>query len=185
MGDGCTSLFRNRMMRLFFALWPDAATQQQWHHEFSPYLALLGGRRMPAQNLHLTLAFLGEQPGDRINTLISLGDDLSSDSISLRFNNIECWKKAGLACLRPAETPVALTRLVGQLNTGLQMAGIALEARGFKPHVTLARDIAVTGPAIPVWPASQWQAPALALLRSRLSPEGPEYAVLHEWPLGD
>lgn len=172
-------------MRLFFALWPDAATQQQWHRELSPYLSPLGGRAIPAANLHLTLAFLGEQPGDRVNTLIGLGDDLSSQSLALRFNSIECWKNAGLACLRPAETPAALTRLQGQLHTGLQMAGFPVEARSFKPHVTLARNIAVVAPSLPVWPVLEWQPPALALLRSRLTPEGSDYAVLHEWPLHD
>lgn len=170
-------------MRLFFALWPDAATQTDWHHDLAPFLSPLGGRRMPARNLHLTLAFLGELPGDRVPELIRLGDDLPASAIALRFNAIECWKKAGLACLRPAETPPALTRLAGQLHTGLQMAGVNVEARAFRPHVTLARNIAVTTPALPVWPALSWQVATVALLRSRLTAEGSEYAVLHEWPL--
>jgi 2'-5' RNA ligase len=171
-------------MRLFYALWPDPDTQQHWHEELSPFLAPLGGRRVPAANLHLTLAFLGEVRGDRMNELLRLGGDVASSPVALRFDRIECWKKAGLACLRPAETPPALTRLAGQLNTGLQMAGFAVEARSFKPHVTLARDVAVVAPSLPVWPVLEWRAPALALLRSRLTPEGSEYALLHEWPLG-
>lgn len=171
-------------MRLFFALWPDSATQKSWHRDLAPYLDPFGGHRVPAANLHLTLAFLGELPGDRVNDLIRLGDDLPTDAVALRFDRIESWKNARVACLRPAETPPALTRLAGQLATGLQLAGLGLEARHFRPHVTLARQATVPAASLPVWPAVEWQAPAVALVRSRLSPAGSEYAVLHEWPLG-
>lgn len=171
-------------MRLFFALWPDAATQFEWERGVSPYLAPLGGRRVPAANLHLTLSFLGEVRGDRMNELLRLGDDLDRDPVTLRFDRIEYWKKPGLACLRPGETPAALERLAGQLHTGLDMAGFAPEKRHFRPHVTLARDVPVGTASIPVWPVLEWTAPALALLRSRPGPLGPEYAVLRDWPLG-
>ena len=138
---------------------------------------------MPAANLHLTLAFLGEIAGDRMNDLIRLGDDLPTDAIALRFDRIESWKGARVACLRPARVPPALERLAGQLATGLQMAGVALESRHFKPHVTLARQTTIPAASVPVWPVLEWQVPVLALVRSRLSPGGAEYAVLHEWPL--
>ncbi|MDI1301479.1 MAG: RNA 2',3'-cyclic phosphodiesterase [bacterium] len=170
-------------MRLFFALWPTTATQKSWHHRLAPCLSPLGGHAIPAANLHLTLAFLGEVAGNRTNDIIRLGDDLPVDAIALRFDHVECWKSGGLACLRPAQTPAALTRLVGHINTGLQLSGFTLDARNFKPHVTLARQLALIEPAIPVWPVVEWQAPEIALVRSRLTPEGSEYSVLHEWPL--
>lgn len=170
-------------MRLFFALWPDAPTQHSWHRGLAPCLSPLGGRAIPAANLHLTLAFLGDVAGNRINEIIRLGDDLPVDIITLRFDHVECWMSAGLACLRPAEVPAALTRLAEQLNTGLQLSGFAVESRNFKPHVTLVRHIAVVGPSIPVWPVVEWRVPVMALVRSRLTPEGSEYAVMHEWDL--
>jgi 2'-5' RNA ligase len=171
-------------VRLFFALWPAPATQHAWHHDLAPYLDSFGGHRVPAANLHLTLAFLGELPGHRMNDLLRLGDDLPTDAITLRFDRIESWKSARVACLRPAETPAALTRLAGQLHTGLHMAGVAPEARHFRPHVTLARQATVPAAGLPVWPVVEWQVPAIALVRSRLLPAGSEYAVLQEWPLG-
>lgn len=170
-------------MRLFFALWPDALTQKSWHRGLASYISPLGGRAIPAANLHLTLAFLDEQPGNRINEIIRLGDDLPVDGIALRFDHIECWKSGELACLRPDAIPAALARLVGQLNTGLQLAGFAVEHRNFKPHVTLARHIAIVEPGIPVWPVLEWRAPVMALVRSRVTAEGSEYAVMHEWAL--
>lgn len=170
-------------MRLFFALWPDPATQQDWERGLAPFLAPLGGRRIPAANLHLTLAFLGEVRGDRMNELLRLGDDLDPEPVALRFDRIEYWKKPGLACLRPAEVPPALARLAGQLGTGLGLAGFPLEQRAFKPHVTLARDVPIATASLPVWPVLEWQAPALALVRSRLGPGGSDYAVVRDWPL--
>ncbi|MCD6060792.1 MAG: putative 2-5 ligase [Moraxellaceae bacterium] len=170
-------------MRLFFALWPDAPTQQAWSETLAPYLAPLGGRRIPARNLHLTLAFLGEVRGDRMNELLRLGGDLDTPAFTLRFDRIEYWKKAGLACLRAGDTPPSLARLGGQLATGLQLAGFPVETRAFKPHVTLLRNVAVPTPSLPVWPVLEWPVPALALVRSRTDPDGSEYAVLHEWPL--
>lgn len=170
-------------MRLFFALWPDADTQDRWYHDVFPLTAPLGGRRIAAHNLHLTLAFLGEQPGDRLNALLRLGDDLPREAMTLRFNTLQCWKKSGIACLRPSETPAALARLVGQLQTGLQMMGVAPEARDFKPHVTLRRQVERVEPALPLWPVPEWRVPRFALVRSRLTPEGADYAVLHTWEL--
>lgn len=170
-------------MRLFFALWPTPVTRQSWHHSLSPYLPPLGGHAIPAGNLHLTLAFLGEVAGDRVNEIIRLGDGLPADAVALRFDHIECWKSGRLASLCPGMMPDALTRLVRQLNTSLKLSGFTVQSRSFKPHVTLVRHIAVIEPSIPVWPVMEWQAPAIALVRSRLAAEGSQYAVLHEWLL--
>ncbi len=170
-------------MRLFFALWPDKDTQQQWHDTLAAYVKPLGGHRVPAANLHLTLAFLGEVPGTRINTLLRLGDDLSHEPFTLRLDRIESWKKPGLACLRPADEPAALLRLAGQLQTGLQREGFVTEARRFKPHVTLARQVIIPSDSLPVWPVLEWPVTSLALVRSERTPEGSHYHCVGQWPL--
>lgn len=170
-------------MRLFFALWPEPDTQQRWHEDLAGYVKPLGGRRVPAENLHLTLAFLGDVPGTRINALLQLGDDLPVDPFSLRFDRIESWKKPALACLRPTEAPAALTRLVGHLQTGLRQEGFAVEARAFKPHVTLSRDIVIPADSLPVWPVLEWPVDLIALVRSERAAEGARYHVVGCWPL--
>ncbi len=171
-------------MRLFFALWPDPATQLAWYDRVSPLLRQMGGRRMPAASLHLTLHFLGETPVDRLPALLDLGADLAREAIALRFDRLECWKKAELLCLR-AEEPPELQRLIGRLATGLSLLGLPVERRRFKAHVTLARRLACETPSLPLWPVLEWRAPALALVRSRLSQEGAEYTPLAQWPLGE
>lgn len=171
-----------RTMRLFYALWPLTDTQRHWFDQTTPVMTLIGGRRMPASNLHMTLHFLGDVPGDKVGLLSAIGSDTVSEALPLRLDRIECWQKSGIACLRATETP-ALQRLVGRLETALSMERFALEKRRFKAHVTLARDIASVDQAMPVWPVLEWQATTLALVRSRLTPAGSEYAVIDEWPL--
>ena len=170
-------------MRLFFALWPDSDTQQLWRESFASYVKPLGGHRTLAANLLLTLAFLGKVPGTRINTLLRLGDDLPHDPFTLRMDRIESWKKPSLACLRPAAVPEELTRLVGCLHAGLEREGFNLEARSFKPHVTLARNIIIPAETLPVWPVVEWPVAMLALVRSEPAPEGSIYNVVGEWSL--
>ncbi len=175
----------HKKMRLFFALWPDAATQMEWAYATSSMLTALGGKPQPASNLHLTLHFLGEVAADRVGVLSQLGADVAREPIELHFNKIECWGKADLACLRANEESAALTRLVGNLSTGLQMAGFPVEKQRFKAHVTLARKLKHHEAALPIWPALDWQAGTLALVRSRLSPDGAEYAPIAEWDLAN
>ncbi len=172
-------------MRLFFALLPDAATQMEWIYATQPIINTLGGKPQPSANLHLTLHFLGEVAADRVGALSQLGADVAHKTIALRFNKIECWGKADLACLRPHEESIELTRLVGHLNTGLQMAGFEVEKQRFKPHVTLARKLKHHEAALPIWPVLEWRAERLALVRSRLSPEGAAYEPIAEWNLAD
>ncbi|MDE2420987.1 MAG: RNA 2',3'-cyclic phosphodiesterase [Gammaproteobacteria bacterium] len=172
-------------MRLFFALLPDTATQMEWVYATQPIINTLGGKPQPAANLHLTLHFLGNISADRVGVLSRLGADVAREPIALRFNKIECWSKADLACLRADEEPAALTRLVGHLGTGLQMAGFEVEKQRFKPHVTLARRLKRHEAALPIWPVLEWRAERLALVRSRLSPEGSEYEPIAEWDLAD
>lgn len=170
-------------MRLFFALWPSPVEQQQWQQVVSPLVQPFGGLPQRPENLHLTLAFLGEVNGDRINQLIALGNDLPRDPIRLRLDRIECWQKAALACLRPAETPVALERLVRRLHGALAVEGFVTQPRGFKPHITVVRRVSLSLPALPLWPVPEWQVQKIALVRSRQTEFGPQYAVMHEWAL--
>ncbi len=171
-------------MRLFFALWPNTATQQHWLSSTDSLIKPLGGKQIPASNLHLTLHFLGEVDGSRTSSLQRIVDYLQPQDIILRFDKIECWRKADLACLRASQEPPALVNLVNQLGQGLQRAGFTVEKRAFKAHVTLARRLQFCTEHLPVWPSLEWQANSLALVRSRLTPEGSIYTPISQWELG-
>lgn len=171
-------------MRLFYALWPEPDTQRHWLQACAPALSALGGQLLPAANLHLTLKFLGETRADRVPALIRLGDDVAAAAVSLRFDRIECWGRGDLACLR-AEPSAELLRLVGHLDHGLQVLGLAPDTRRFKTHVTLARRLQHAVPSLPLWPPLDWRATMLALVSSRLAAEGPSYHAVARWSLQD
>jgi RNA 2',3'-cyclic 3'-phosphodiesterase len=86
---------------------------------------------------------------------------------------------------------VALEALQSRLDAGLRQAGFELEARAFRPHVTLARrrESARSG-APPAWPptravgsTTEFPMQQLTLFESRLSPHGTTYIHLAEFNL--
>ena len=67
--------------RLFFALWPDDATRDaldrtgKWLHRH------WGGRRMRADTLHLTLAFLGDTPAAARDAFLPMIDAIRAEPL--------------------------------------------------------------------------------------------------------
>lgn len=125
-------------MRLFVAL------DLPW--ELRERLVLLGGgipgaRWVPAENLHLTLRFIGELPAHRAEEVdLALGA-LRARGFSLTLAGVGTFMKGG----RPTSLWVGVERnpqldhLQGKIETALQRAGLEPERRRFAPHVTLAR----------------------------------------------
>ncbi|HYL02781.1 MAG TPA: 2'-5' RNA ligase family protein, partial [Steroidobacteraceae bacterium] len=62
-----------RTRRLFFALWPDAAQRTVLAHAVRKAVRNCGGRPVPAESLHVTLAFLGSVPESRMAELGAAG----------------------------------------------------------------------------------------------------------------
>jgi 2'-5' RNA ligase len=63
---------------LFFALWPDHALQQSLAETTQTVVLAAGGRPVPPENFHLTLAFLGSVPDARISEVAALGANVAS-----------------------------------------------------------------------------------------------------------
>jgi 2'-5' RNA ligase len=182
-------------MRLFFAV------------ELPPSVQAALGRLNPRDDnrdyrwsepslLHVTLAFLGEQPAERLEVLQQLGTAAAGASRAgaLRLG------EAGSFGARRAPRVLwvgldgdlqALSDLQSRLDAGLRQAGFDMEDRPFRPHVTLARrrEQARGGPPAG-WPPTDRLAQArfpldhLTLFESRLSPRGPSYTPLFHFPLG-
>ncbi len=125
-------------------------------------------RWVDAEQLHVTLAFLGEQPESRFGPRsaprvlwIGLAGDLS-----------------------------ALLHLASALTERLRDAGFPVEDRPLQPHITLARrrERGPGGSPVP-WPPPEAPTSAtipldqLILFQSRLSPRGATYVPLGQFPL--
>lgn len=168
-----------RSIRLFYALWPDASTRlalQQLQKNLP-----LTGRLVPAENLHLTLAFLGDQSEDRLPALEKLLQRLPCPTLqlklSLKLDVLGYFKGSRIAWLGMQTPPEGLRALQTGLTRMLKEEGVVYPAGGkFTPHVSLARKAAPLPQTdfIPV----EWQAMQLVLVRSVLLPEGSRYEVV-------
>lgn len=174
---------RARSARLFFALWPDAATARLLEEAGRQAQEFCGGRRMRCETLHITLAFLGEIAVDRIALLREVAAGLHAPFFTLRLDKLGCWRHIVWAGC--AETPPELSSLAGQLASSLRAAGFLLEERPFAAHVTLLRNARcdLLLKAQPSLPAIDWQAAEFVLVQSQSSATGVGYTPIGRWPL--
>lgn len=162
-------------IRLFYALWPDEATRTALN-ELQRRLPLTG-RPVPPENLHVTLAFLGDQPADRLPRLTTMLNDLPQAPAMLTLDKLGYFKGSRIAWVGMQHAPEALMSLQAQLVQGLQGGGIGFDQQGrFTPHVTLARGASpITGASFqPI----AWRTAHIALVQSVLGPRGSRYEVL-------
>jgi 2'-5' RNA ligase len=136
-----------------------------------------GVRLVPAENLHLTLHFLGDvSEGDEARLRAALAT-VTMSPLDLTLVKPDVLEQ-GIAILRPQENE-ALRRLHAELRREIEGAGLPTDARKWQPHVTLARKAAGATP--PMQPASmEWTARQFALVWSK----GGNYQVVQAWPEG-
>ncbi|WP_418315621.1 RNA 2',3'-cyclic phosphodiesterase [Piscinibacter sakaiensis] len=123
--------------RLFIALWPDDAVRATLAACRNRFELPSHARPVSDAKLHLTLHFLGSVATERIGELAD-ALQIPSARFELRLEQIDCWA-GGLTVLRPRRSPAALMQLHADLAACLQRLAMPLEARHFRPHVTLAR----------------------------------------------
>ena len=92
------------------------------------------------ENIHLTLAFLGETPPKRVPDIRGVMDAVSLYPFDTRLSGIGKFRNRGETLFWQGFKPAdALSDLQRQLVSGLEKAQIEFDAKPFKPHVTLAR----------------------------------------------
>ncbi|NPC54516.1 RNA 2',3'-cyclic phosphodiesterase [Caenimonas soli] len=135
-------------LRLFVALWPDPATRAaiaQWQRTWD-----WPSRAAPvkAERLHATLHFLGDVPAQRLGE-IAAGLRGPFEPFELELGHGDVWPN-GVAVLEPADTPQQLERLHAALRDAVVALGLPVDARPFRPHVTLARRARGAKPPAPL-----------------------------------
>jgi RNA 2',3'-cyclic 3'-phosphodiesterase len=143
--------------------------------------------------LHVTLAFLGEQPEERLAALHEIGAAAAQASRPgvLRLGRVGQF--GGARSPRVLWVDLAgdgtLGTLQEHLASALSKGGFPKEERVFRAHITLARrrETARGGPPRG-WPLNpplaEWALEHLTLMQSRLSPRGPTYTALSQFALG-
>jgi RNA 2',3'-cyclic 3'-phosphodiesterase len=171
----------NTSCRLFFALRPDAA-QRAVLADWSAQLPPCHGRRVPADNIHLTLAFLGETEAERQDCLERAAGGVRSPPFELVVDRVGYFARARVLWVGPTQPPPALPQLVEQLNRALSPCGYVPEPRPFHPHVTLARK--ARPPRVELAPPHcVWHVDRFCLMVSESAAGGARYRVIREYPL--
>lgn len=171
------------MKRLFFALWPDAEIRRQLA-EVAELLPVASCRRTPVENLHLTLVFLGNVPDSSIPQLKAGANRLclKTPGFALRLERNGWWKRSGIAWLAPERAPPPLLSLVDELRRLSKQAGLSIEERDYRPHLTLARKLKrVPGPLR--FEPLHWQVRDFCLVESVTHSQGASYQLMQSWPL--
>jgi 2'-5' RNA ligase len=143
--------------------------------------------------LHVTLAFLGEQPETRLGSLEQIGAAAARESRGglLRLGHAGQFggKRAPRVLWVDLEGDTeALQALQKRVDAGLRRDGFPTEDRPFTAHITLARrrESAQGGPPAG-WPPevehAAFMLTKLTLMQSRLSSRGPSYTPLFQFPL--
>ena len=171
-------------IRVFFALWPVPAVQQQLHAVAKEYQVKCHARMMRAETLHLTLQFIGNIKRMRLPELIKAADKVSCPlPFALELDTLSFWKhnRIGYATLGASEP--ALQTLATTLQHELANEGFAAgDGAGFNPHVTLFRNVEHILTPQNFTPVT-WQVNAFVLVESVITNQRTEYRILGEWPL--
>ncbi len=175
--------------RLFVALYPPAGVSEELVSRASE-LPLPPHRLVPAEQVHLTLAFLGNRRGNELEALVESLERAAAgiDAFDLTF---ERWlylpeDSPARVLVAEADAPSALLELQRRLT--LRLLEPRVGRRSFRPHLTVARlknarealDMAPLPPLAP----SSFRVGRIELLRSVLRPEGAEHVGLKRVELG-
>lgn len=164
-------------VRLFLALWPDRSIRHQlmqwrdaWH--WPNHAAPVADGK-----LHLTLNFLGNVDEALLPELVE-AFNVPFTPFEIELGRAVVWHQS-IAVLEPLSIPPALLELHASLKERVAAAGLPVEDRIYKPHVTMARR---AGKATPpeAMPPVRWQVGGYALVQSKVG-EGAEYQVLHDY----
>jgi 2'-5' RNA ligase len=105
------------------------------------------------ENLHLTLAFLGETSEEKLNVLSAIINNINSPSFDVRFSRTGCfthsrkelwWIGAEQGC--PGVS--SLKSIHDKLIRDLLGAGFPVDQRPFNVHITLAREVRHLDPIV-------------------------------------
>ena len=159
-------------MRVFFALWPDDATRKALVAFQKP---LRNGRKLVAENLHLTLHYIGDV--DNADCLITKARRINFAAAAFSVSQYGFFRQARVLWVGPDQWPDALTTLAADCRQVAEECGYIPKRERFRPHVTLARKLK-SQPTLPDFNALLWCYSRFCLVESVSTPEGVVYKKL-------
>lgn len=175
----------NDTKRCFLALPIPTRSQKQLETWRAQHLPPEMGRPVPAENFHLTLAFLGQcnhkQRQSLCKTIDQWANQQQPKGFELIFNRLGWFPKANVLWLAPTDFPAPFVTLATEIRAICHRQGL-IQLDDYRPHVTLIRKAPapsqILSPIRISVSCEQW-----GLYESISTQNGVEYQVLRSWPL--
>jgi len=166
--------------RLFFGL--DADSQNQALMTLQHRLALAASP-VVADNLHLTLLFLGAVDEARLPQLCQLGCQVASrqSGFGVVLDQLGLFPQAKVAWIGPSQAPHPLLQLEQALRDGVSALGLPLDERPYRPHLTLYRKARTLPPSAEPCRPIPLPVSGFHLYESCSTPAGVQYHKLASW----
>jgi 2'-5' RNA ligase len=103
-----------------------------------------GGKAVAAEQLHLTLKFIGEVESSRLLDIAGALDAINTTGFALQLQGVGSYPPRGAprviwAGVKGRESENGLIPLRNSIEKALLIAGIPRQKKKFSPHITLAR----------------------------------------------
>lgn len=164
--------------RLFFALWPDDASRRALAAEAERLAPQCGGYPLPAENMHVTLAFLGNVDASRLEALVDLTRAWPALNGEWMLDRLGHFPKPRIVWAGSQASNPALLALDAELWQALTRHGFTAPQRDFTPHVSLVRQADRAAPESRLPAPLRWRFDHLALVESQLDDGGSRYRTL-------
>jgi 2'-5' RNA ligase len=130
-------------MRCFIAAWPDEPTRLALASLSDDVRQRVEHRRAThADDLHLTLAFIGDLGDDIAFDLADAVAKLRFTPFAWQLDTLGFFEEAGVVWVGSAdETTKPLADLAGRVRALLDQMNVAYDPRPLAPHVTLLRGV--------------------------------------------
>jgi 2'-5' RNA ligase len=146
------------------------------------------GRAVPAENFHLTLAFLGSVSLSRMDALGDIAARCAANlkaaelPLVVKLDTFEHWRRPHILCATASVTSPTIVTLAKSLKRALTAEGFAPDLKPFRAHATFARKVHRVTDDLNAIPVS-WSFDSIHLVESRTVPEGSAYSTLEKWAL--
>jgi RNA 2',3'-cyclic 3'-phosphodiesterase len=176
----------DEQVRLFCGLrLPPETVERLVGWESDAFGAVSGVRPVPAEHLHVTLAFLGHRPVDELDAIVGALREAAAEAAPARLTLRGYRETRSVGMLAFDDEEGRAAALAEDLQGRLEALGVyERERRRWLPHVTVLRFR--QRPRLrPALPELEGFVPSdAAAYLSRLRPGGAQYEVLEAVPVG-
>ncbi len=168
--------------RLFFALWPSPWVRKAIVQTASPLLDEMHGRPIQAENLHITLHFIGSVTQHKKDCLQQAAKAVIAQPFNLSLDCFGTFRKARIFWMSAQKLPAELSLLHDHLEEALSACDFHGDERPYSPHLSLLRKGDEAGDGFPDF-SINWPVDEFVLLESVTDSDGIHYKVIEKYPL--